>query len=146
MFTIGLFSESAPEVNVTWLLWVALGFFAVIVVVGWLVSRRRKPEEEQVHVSGHEAHEAHENTEPDDLTKLEGIGPKVAGILEKAGIITYADLAEAGAEKVDAILDASNLHMMDSAGWIDQAKLAAAGDWDRLIKLQAELKGGRRKE
>jgi len=32
---------------------------------------------------------------------------------------------------------------MDSAGWVAQAKLAAAGDVEGLQKLQDELKGGR---
>jgi hypothetical protein len=32
--------------------------------------------------------------------------------------------------------------MMDSAGWIEQAKLAAKGDSEGLQKLQRELKGG----
>ena len=36
--------------------------------------------------------------------------------------------------------------MMDSAGWIEQAKLAAKGDTEGLMKLQDELKGGRRVE
>ena len=143
MYTIGLLSESAPETNITWLLWVALGFFAIMVLVGWLVSRKKKPEEEQAHVSHDQPH-ADAQAEPDDLTKLEGIGPKVADILAKAGIHTFAGLVEAGAEKVNTILGAAGLRMMDSAGWIDQAKLAVKGDWDGLQKLQAELKGGRR--
>ncbi len=144
MDSIGLFSESGPDTSLSWLLWVALGFFAIMVLVGWLVSRRKKPEEEQVHVS-HEAHHAAETSaKPDDLILLEGIGPKVAGVLKQAGITTFAGLVEAGAEKVNAILGAAGLQMMDSTGWIDQAKLAARGDWDGLQKLQAELKGGRR--
>ncbi len=144
MYTIGFLSESGPDTSLSWLLWVALGFFAIMVLVGWLVSRRKKPEEGQAHVSHEEHHDAETHAEPDDLTKLEGIGSKVAGILEKAGITTFAGLVEAGAEKVNGILGAAGLQMMDSAGWIDQAKLAAKGDWDALQKLQAELKGGRR--
>jgi hypothetical protein len=34
--------------------------------------------------------------------------------------------------------------MMDSAGWIDQAALAAKGDMAGLKKMQEEMKGGRR--
>jgi hypothetical protein len=34
--------------------------------------------------------------------------------------------------------------MMDSAGWIEQAKLAAAGDKEGLSRLKDELKGGRK--
>jgi hypothetical protein len=45
---------------------------------------------------------------------------------------------------VDKALDAAGLQMMDSAGWIEQAKLAAKGDSEGLQKLQWELKGGRK--
>ena len=80
----------------------------------------------------------------DDLTILEGIGPKVAQILTEAGYASFADLAKADHVEVDKILDANKLQMLDSAGWIDQAKLAAAGDMEGLAKLQDELKGGRK--
>jgi predicted flap endonuclease-1-like 5' DNA nuclease len=82
-------------------------------------------------------------TEPDDLKKLEGIGPKVAGLLNENGINTFAQLAETSVEKLDEILDANNLHMMHPGSWPKQAKLAAAGDWEALEKLQEELQGGR---
>jgi hypothetical protein len=35
--------------------------------------------------------------------------------------------------------------MMNPEGWIEQAKLAAQGDWTSLEKLQGELKGGRKR-
>ena len=85
MFAIRLLEEGTTQSNVTWLLWVALGFFAVIVVVGWLVSRNKKQEAEPVHEHHEEHHEEHAAHVADDLTVLEGIGPKVAmGILSSA--------------------------------------------------------------
>jgi len=81
--------------------------------------------------------------EPDDLKKLEGIGPKVATILNENGITTFAHLAETSVEKLDEILDANKLHMMHPGSWPQQAKLADDGDWDALEKLQNDLKGGR---
>lgn len=133
--------------GVTWLLWVALAFFALMVVIGWLVSRKQPPAEE-AHPVEH-AHAVHEHAEhaehaEDDLTILEGIGPKVAQILREAGIRTFADLAQAEAAHVQEILNAAGLRMMNPAGWIEQARLAAAGDMEGLKKLQEELKGGRR--
>jgi len=81
--------------------------------------------------------------EPDDLKKLEGIGPKVASLLNENGITTFAQLAETPVEKLDEILEANKLQMMHPGSWPQQAKLAAAGDWDALEKLQGELQGGR---
>ncbi len=137
MFTLGLLAEKGPDTSLAWLLWVALGFFFLMVGVGWLVSRNKKPEAEPVH-SHHEAHAE------DDLAILEGIGPKVAQVLKEAGIATFAALAEADAAKVQDILNAAGLQMMNPAGWIEQARLAAQGDMEGLKKLQDELQGGRR--
>lgn len=80
----------------------------------------------------------------DDLTKIEGIGPKVAKTLKEAGITSFADLAGVKAADVQKILNDASLQMMKPEGWIEQAKLAAEGDWDALAKMQAEQKGGRK--
>ena len=79
--------------------------------------------------------------EPNDLKILEGIGPKVASILNENGITTFPQLAETSVEKLDEILDANKLHMMHPGSWPQQAKLAADGDWDALEKLQDDFKG-----
>ena len=82
--------------------------------------------------------------EADDLVRIEGIGPKVAQALNAAGILTFAALAESNAEDIQKIVTEAGLKMMSPEGWIDQAKLAAAGDWKGFEKLQAKLKGGRK--
>ncbi|RME88669.1 MAG: hypothetical protein D6770_06435 [Anaerolineae bacterium] len=128
MFAL-ILSEGAGGGDLSWLLYLALALFVLIVIIGYLVSRKAEKEGEKA---------------ADDLTKIEGIGPKVAEVLKAEGITTYADLIEAGVEKVNAILDAAGYQMMDAGTWIEQAKLAAKGDWDALAKLQEELKGGRR--
>lgn len=61
MWAIGLLEETQGGAGVTWLLWVALGFFALMVVVGWLSSRNQKPEDEpgQAHPEHHDEQEGH---------------------------------------------------------------------------------------
>ena len=84
---------------------------------------------------------------PDDLKKIEGIGPKISGVLNAAGIFTFAQLAETTADRVREILAAEDprlARLADPTTWAEQAKLAAAGKWDELAVLQDELKGGRR--
>jgi hypothetical protein len=44
--------------------------------------------------------------------------------------------------KLDAILDAADLHLAQPGTWPEQARLAAVGSWEELTKLQDELKGG----
>ena len=82
--------------------------------------------------------------EADDLVKIEGIGPKVAEALKAAGIVTFAQLAESKADDIQKILTEAGLKMMSPEGWIDQAKLAAKGDWKGFEKLQAKLVAGRK--
>lgn len=84
----------------------------------------------------------------DDLTKLEGIGPKIAGILREAGFSSYDALAQSKANQLKAVLAeaGSRYRMHDPTTWPKQARLAAAGDWDKLKKWQKVLKGGRKKK
>ncbi len=85
-------------------------------------------------------------TEPDNLRKLEGIGPKVAGILIANGIGTFAELSATNIERLAEILEAEGLKFMKPDTWPEQAAFAAKGDWDGLQHLQSQLKGGRRIE
>ena len=82
---------------------------------------------------------------PDDLTKIEGIGKKIAELLKNAEIESFEQLSKATPKKLKAILEAagSKFKVHDPATWPKQAKLAANGKWEELKKLQAELKGGK---
>ena len=80
----------------------------------------------------------------DDLTKIEGIGPKAAEALSNAGIDSYAKLAKANADKIKEILTESSSRMahLDPGSWPKQAKMAADGNWDELQDWQEKAKGG----
>ncbi|MGJ3239565.1 MAG: DUF4332 domain-containing protein [Anaerolineae bacterium] len=83
--------------------------------------------------------------EPDDLSRIEGIGPKYSEILIGAGISTFAQIAEMNEEQIIALIKENGGRRSASmATWAEQAKLAAAGDWEELARLQEELSGGRR--
>jgi large subunit ribosomal protein L27 len=81
----------------------------------------------------------------DDLKLVEGVGPKIEGLLNDAGIHTWADLANADLDKLQAILDeaGSRYRMHDPATWAKQAALAADGSWEELEEYQAHLQGGK---
>lgn len=87
-------------------------------------------------------------TTTDDLTKIEGIGPKIAEALNAAGVNTFTELVAKSADDVKAILDAAegNFKLADAGTWAQQAQLAADGKWDELQTLQDELKGGKEAE
>jgi predicted flap endonuclease-1-like 5' DNA nuclease len=84
-------------------------------------------------------------TEPDNLKRVEGIGPKISQLLQDAGIMTFAQLATTEVSRLRQILaDADLTALADPTTWPEQAKLAAEGDWTALTALQDALKGGRR--
>jgi len=86
-----------------------------------------------------------ESLTPDDLKKIEGIGPKISDILNKAGIYTFSNLSLTPTDRLRSILaDAGNRYKShDPETWPQQAGLAAAGEWDQLKSLQDQLDGGR---
>jgi large subunit ribosomal protein L27 len=81
----------------------------------------------------------------DNLTKVEGIGPKIKEILWNAGVMTFADLAAKSADEVKEILlaEGTRYNRFDPTTWPAQAKMAAAGEWDKLKEWQDKLDGGK---
>lgn len=86
-------------------------------------------------------------SKPDDLKRIEGIGPKMASVLQEAGITTYAQLAKTDVSRLEQILEEADprlLRLANPTTWPEQAALAAAGEWEALGALQGEFKRGRR--
>lgn len=79
----------------------------------------------------------------DNLTKVEGIGPKIASLFVAAGYDTFAKLAKAKTEDLEKILAENNLAHHKPGTWARQAQMAADGKWDELEKWQDELDGGK---
>lgn len=137
-----------------WLLWLLLGLSVLSVVIWWIAGRRG---EEVIAAPAAVASPppattiekqpaATEPPSPDDLTRIEGIGPKISETLQAAGIHTFAQLAGTEVSRLQEILEASgpNLRLAKPDTWPEQAGLAAEGDWAALATLQDELQGGRR--
>jgi large subunit ribosomal protein L21 len=98
-------------------------------------------------VKTEKAPEAKASKKGDNLTLIEGIGPKAAEALIAGGIATFAKLATTSATDVKAILDASTnkVQHLDPTTWAQQAQLAADGKMDELKTLQDALNGGKAK-
>lgn len=81
----------------------------------------------------------------DDLKLIEGVGPKIAGLLQEAGLDTWAKVAAATPEAIKEILTAagSRYATHNPGTWPKQAELAAAGKFDELKAWQDELDGGK---
>jgi predicted flap endonuclease-1-like 5' DNA nuclease len=83
---------------------------------------------------------------PDDLIIIEGIGPRISGVLKSHGVKTFTQLAGMAPEEIKAILvsvDERLGRIADPTTWPQQAALAAKGDLEGLQKLQDSLKAGR---
>jgi predicted flap endonuclease-1-like 5' DNA nuclease len=76
----------------------------------------------------------------DDLTIVEGIGPKISELFHSFDIKTWDTLADTSVEKCQEVLTSGGkrfeIHRPKS--WPLQAKLAAEGKWDELKKWQDE--------
>ncbi|MCB0083447.1 MAG: hypothetical protein KDE47_21045 [Caldilineaceae bacterium] len=67
--------------------------------------------------------------QPDDLKKINGIGPVYEGHLHAAGIQTFAQLAELSAAQIRQILEPIRSgHMIEPTTWIAEARQLAATD------------------
>ena len=86
-------------------------------------------------------------TKADDLTRIEGIGPKIAAVLASNGITTFVQLAKTDPAAAEDMLKKSGgrFNMARPATWPQEAQLAADGNFDALKKLQDELHGGVKK-
>jgi predicted flap endonuclease-1-like 5' DNA nuclease len=166
-------SSAAEEEGNPWLLWVfvVVVLVAFVIFLIWWWSRGGGEEEGETlvppgrpQVAGPAAEEAKEITTemtavkevadataspppaPDDLKRIEGIGPKISSVLQAAGITTFAQLAEADSAQLEQILEEENpnlLRLANPGSWPEQARLAAGGQWEELEKLQDQLHGGR---
>jgi len=85
------------------------------------------------------------SSNPNDLKVVEGVGPKIEGLMKAGGINTWAELAATDVARIQEILDAAGprYKLATPRTWPQQAQLAANGDWAALKALQDELKGGK---
>lgn len=81
----------------------------------------------------------------DNLTIIEGIGPKIEAVLKANGIHSFGQLAVAEPDRLKEILMAAGpqFNVADPETWPLQAGLAFEGLWERLEELQERLRAGR---
>lgn len=83
----------------------------------------------------------------DDLTVIEGIGPKINELFKSAGLKTFAQVSTASVTQMRKILDdgGARFRIANPSTWAKQGKLAANNKWKELKKLQDDLSGGIKK-
>nr|WP_298792415.1 hypothetical protein [uncultured Allomuricauda sp.] len=80
-----------------------------------------------------------------DLTLVEGIGPKIQGLFHGQGIKTWKALSETSTVKCQELLTSAGkrYRIHDPASWPMQAKMAYKGQWEELAKWQIKHKSGK---
>ena len=81
-----------------------------------------------------------------DLTVVEGIGPKIADVLHATGgITTWWGLHRTDVETLRTLLEGAGprFQVHDPSSWPQQAGLLANGEWEEFRALTANLRGGR---
>ena len=126
-------------------LWLRMAVFSMLILLWCLINQRKREQKEQPQLkieidAGEKIQPSAAPThpvvsavqekiqEPDDLTQISGIGPKISAILQDAGIINYAQLAEADEEEIRQTLSEAGLRLGDPGSWIQQAQALTHGD------------------
>ncbi len=109
-----------------WRFGLKLGLAAALLVWWWLQNQRERDAETtgtRLVLPPDEGEPAAPPppVEPDDLTRIEGIGPKYASVLVEAGLTTFAQLAEMKPAQLQEIIRAATGRAPDPEGWIRQA-------------------------
>jgi len=106
-------------------------------ILGWLLHR--------LFGGGGNCKHCSSRNQKDDLTVVEGIGPKISELLNQAGIYSFQTLSETSPDVLKGILEraGNRFKMHDPSTWPKQSELAAKGKWDDLEEYQEFLMGGR---
>ncbi len=160
--TVATLQEPTNQTSGTPVWVIVLILLIIILLFWWGLTRNNIPAETAVddHASDndhtedtHEAEVVRTETvpetavtppEPDDLKKIEGIGPKISSILADNDIITFDQLANTTVDDLDRIVrQEAGITIANPTSWPAQAQLAAVGDWQALETLQDKLIAGR---
>ena len=80
-----------------------------------------------------------------DLTIVEGIGPKIKELFHKHEVKTWKTLSECSTDKCQQVLNSGGKRykIHNPASWPTQAKMAYEGKWTELLKWQDEHDHGK---
>jgi len=132
--------------------------FVNIIPTGEVITKKRKqkkvktdpvaaeaPQVEAVAAAPEAPAPVKEAEAKEDLKKVEGIGPKIAELLNNAGINTFSQLGATEVDRLKEILAeaGSRYAAHNPSTWPKQAQMAADGKWDELKAWQDELDGGK---
>ena len=105
-------------------------------------KRPRRSSEDVVAQKAAEEEAAKASLQGDDFRIVEGIGPKVTGILHANGIMTFKQLAGQNYDDLKALMLNNKQYLANPTNWARQSALAADGKMAELEALKGQLKSG----
>jgi predicted flap endonuclease-1-like 5' DNA nuclease len=75
-----------------------------------------------------------------NLTSITGIGPKTAEALQKAGILSFKDLAGLDEQSLGMIMKEQGIRITRTQTWAEQASIADKKGLEKLKEYQASMK------
>ncbi|GAB4573728.1 MAG: hypothetical protein Kow0077_16950 [Anaerolineae bacterium] len=143
-FTYVAETEVAFSFSMTQLFWLGIVYIAVGLIVLLLIRGESAPESSAR--ATRPAAGSHSAVDPQDLTLIEGIGPKSKEALNRAGIYTFTQLLERTPEDLLRIVrDEGGVQVVGNATatWTKQARYIVNGDLEGLKRYQEILQAGR---
>ena len=123
----------------------SLALFVVAIVIWVWMRRDLSPSAPQDAAKAAEAAAdeaealAQRSAGSDDLTRVNGIGPRYAEILNAARVDSFSQLAAMSTDELAGIFAAADVNRPKSLDtWIEQARFAAQGDWAGLDAYQSK--------
>jgi predicted flap endonuclease-1-like 5' DNA nuclease len=114
-----------------------------IVAVKAIVKKVQKPTQEVKKVEKKEVGVS-KITPINDLTVIEGIGPKIAKILSDNNVTNFKALIATPVENIKTWLKENKLPFIDPTTWAEQAQLVDTGKISEFEDLKKVLKNGKR--
>jgi predicted flap endonuclease-1-like 5' DNA nuclease len=119
-----------------WWLGLKLGLLVALLLWWWMqddFSDEKRVSDDRIELAPDglddtpSAADEHAVVTPDDLTKIDGIGPKYAQVLQAADVVTFAQLAVLHPENIREIFQAAGGRVPNPTAWPERAaQLAAA--------------------
>ncbi|MBN2471713.1 MAG: hypothetical protein JXN59_13410 [Anaerolineae bacterium] len=132
--------------SLTQLLWMGVLYIIVGIILLLLLRPAAEPVVTASGAASAVSAAASFSPDPQDLTIIEGIGPKSKAALNKAGIYTFTQLARHSPEDLLRIVrDEHGVQVVGNATatWVKQARFIINGDLEGLKLYQERLQAGR---
>jgi len=109
-----------------WAFGFSFAFMLVVALVFWLLKQDKQEKFTYIKIGEPKAVKQPVPIQAQDLSRIDGIGPKINAVLHQAGILTYAQLAEAEVSTLQQILEKAGLSRFNPDSWPEQATAVAS--------------------